>query len=49
MTNTGKPRTVKWCELVIMGHNEELIRFPAKNDMDAAALVDDLNRMAGRK
>lgn len=49
LTNTGKPRTVKWCELVIMGHDEELIRFPAKNDMDAAALVDDLNRMAGRK
>lgn len=48
-TNTGKPMNVKWCELVIMGHNEELIRFPAKNDMDATGLVDDLNRMASRK
>ena len=48
-TNTGKPMSVKWCELVIMGHDEELIRFPAKNDMDASGLVDDLNRMANRK
>ena len=44
LTNTGKPLTVKWCELVIMGHNEELIRIPTKNDMDASGLVDDLNR-----
>ena len=43
-TNTGKPMTVKWCELVIMGYTEELMRIPTKNDMDAAALVDDLNR-----
>ena len=48
-TNTGKPMTVKWCELVIMGNSEELIRIPAKNDMDAAALVDELNRKCGAK
>lgn len=44
VTNTGKPMTVKWTELVIMGHEEELIRIPTKNDMDASGLVDDLNR-----
>jgi hypothetical protein len=47
LTNTGKPVTVKWCELVIMGHNEELMRIPTKNDMDASGLVDDLNRRCG--
>ena len=44
VTNTGKPMTVKWTELVIMGHDEELMRIPTKNDMDASGLVDDLNR-----
>ena len=44
LTNTGKPNTVKWCELVLMGHEEELMRIPTKNDMDAASLVDDINR-----
>jgi hypothetical protein len=48
-TNTGKPMTVKWCELVIMGHSEELIRIPTKNDMDASALVDDINRKCAGK
>lgn len=47
LTNTGKPVTVKWCELVIMGHSEELMRIPTKNDMDASGLVDDLNRRCG--
>ena len=46
VSNTGKPMTVKWCELVIMGHDEELMRIPTKNDMDASGLVDDLNRRA---
>lgn len=46
VSNTGKPMTVKWCELVIMGEGEELIRIPTKNDMDASGLVDDLNRRA---
>ena len=44
VTNTGKPMTVKWTELVIMGHEEELMRIPTKNDMDASGLVDDINR-----
>ena len=44
LTNTGKPLTVKWCELVIMGHEGELMRIPTKNDMDASGLVDDINR-----
>jgi hypothetical protein len=39
--------TVKWCELVIMGNSEELIRIPTKNDMDASTLVDELNRKCG--
>lgn len=43
-TNTGKPMTVKWTELVLMGREEELMRIPTKNDMDASGLVDDLNR-----
>jgi len=46
VTSTGKPMTVKWTELVIMGHEEELMRIPTKNDMDASGLVDDLNRRA---
>ena len=44
MTNTGKPQTVKWCELIILGHEEELVRIPTKNDMDASSLVDEINR-----
>lgn len=44
LTNTGTSTTVKWCELVLLGHNEELMRIPTKNDMDAASLVDDINR-----
>lgn len=49
LTNTGKTRTVKWCELVIQGNTEELLRIPAKNDMDSTGLVDDLNRMVERR
>ncbi len=48
-TNTGKPMSVKWCELVITGNTEELIRIPTKNDMDAIALVDDINRKCAGK
>ena len=48
LTNTGKPVTVKWCELVLNGEDEELLRIPAKNDMDASTLVDDINRRCGR-
>lgn len=44
VSNTGKPMTVKWTELVIMGYEEELMRIPTKNDMDASGLVDDINR-----
>ena len=46
-TNTGKPMGVRWCELVIYGQDEELIRIPTKNDMDSAGLVDDINRRCG--
>ena len=46
LTNTGKPMTVKWCELVLMGAEGELLRIPAKNDMDAEGLVDFINRRA---
>lgn len=48
-TNTGKPMTVKWCELVLTGNAEELIRIPTKNDMDASGLVDDINRKCAGK
>lgn len=48
LTNTGKPLTVKWCELVLMGAEGELLRIPAKNDMDAAGLVEDVNVRAER-
>lgn len=48
LTNTGKPLTVKWCELVLQGVDGELLRIPAKNDMDASTLVDDINRRCGR-
>ena len=43
LTNTGKTMTVKWCELVLTGREGELLRIPAKNDMDASSLVDDIN------
>lgn len=48
LTNTGKPATVRWCELVLMGDGGELLRVPAANDMDASNLCEDLNRRAGR-
>lgn len=48
LTNTGKPLAVKWCELVLTGPDGELCRIPAKNDMDASTLVDDINRRCGR-
>lgn len=48
LTNTGKPLTVKWCELVLMGAEGELLRIPAKNDMDATGLVEDINVRAER-
>ena len=48
LTNTGKPLTVKWCELVLMGAEGELLRIPARNDMDAAGLVEDINVRAER-
>lgn len=48
LTNTGKPLTVMWCELVLMGAEGELLRIPAKNDMDAAGLVEDINVRAER-
>ncbi len=46
-TNTGKSMTVKWCELVLNGAEGELLRIPAKNDMDAASFVEDVNRRCG--
>jgi hypothetical protein len=48
LTNTGKTMTVKWCELVLMGNEGELLRVPAKNDMDVINFVDDINRKNGR-
>ena len=48
LTNTGKPMTVKWCELVLMGAEGELLRVPAKNDMDVTNFVEDVNRRNGR-
>lgn len=49
LTNTGKPMTVKWCELVLTGEEGELLRVPAKNDMDASNFVDDINRRSARR
>ncbi len=46
LTNSGKPLTVKWCEMVIMaseGENE-LLRLPIRNDMDTVGLCDNINR-----
>ena len=40
--------TVKWCELVLMGAEGELLRIPAKNDMDAEGLVEFINRRRER-
>lgn len=48
LTNTGKPMTVKWCELVLTGAEGELLRIPAKNDMDAEGLVEFINRRRER-
>ena len=48
LTTPGKTMTVKWCELVLMGNEGELLRVPAKNDMDAINFVDDINRKNGR-
>lgn len=47
LTNTGKPLTVKWAELVLTGDEGELLRIPARNDMDASSLVDDINHRIG--
>ena len=50
LTNTGKTVTVKWCELVLKGDSGDLLRIPAKNDMDASTLVDGINhRINGGK
>ena len=46
-TNTGKPMTVKWCELILTGSEGELLRIPARNDMDATSFVEDVNRRCG--
>lgn len=48
LTNTGKPMTIKWYELVLTGAEGELLRVPAKNDMDVTNFVDDVNRRNGR-
>ena len=48
-TNTGKTATVKWYELVLTGEDGELLRIPAKNDMDVTDLVDEVNRRAERR
>lgn len=44
LTNTQKPASVKWTELVITGHEGEILRLPVKNDMDMSTLCDGLNR-----
>lgn len=44
LTNTKKPATVKWVELVITGKEGELLRLPVKNDMDMSDMCDQLNR-----
>lgn len=44
LTNTGKTVTVRWCELVLYGAEGEVLRIPAKNDMDASGLVEEVNR-----
>ena len=49
LTNTGKTVTVKWCELVLTGEEGELLRVPARNDMDASNFVDDINRRSARR
>ncbi len=46
LSNTKKPASAKWIELVITGKEGELLRLPVKNDMDMATLCDELNRKA---
>lgn len=44
LTNTKKTATVRWCELVLTGHDGELLRVPAQNDMDCAGVCEEINR-----
>ena len=44
LTNTQKPASVKWMDLVITGKEGEMLRLPVKNDMDMSTLCDELNR-----
>ena len=44
LTNTKKPASAKWTELLIMGDSEELLRLPVKNDMDMFTLCEEINR-----
>ena len=44
LTNTSKPATVRWCELVVTGEEGELLRLPVRNDMDMSGLCDEIGR-----
>lgn len=44
LTNTNKPASVHWCELVIAGDEGELLRLPVRNDMDMSGLCEEIQR-----
>ncbi len=48
-TNNKKTATVKWCELVLVSHEGELLRLPVSDSMDISALCDYVNRRIERK
>lgn len=44
LTNTDKPATVRWCELVLTGAEGEALRVAVRNDMDMSGLCDEVMR-----
>ena len=44
LTKGGKPATMSTCTLVLTGAAGDLLRLPARNDMDASAFCDAVNR-----
>ena len=44
LTKGGKPATMSTCTLVLTGAAGDLLRLPARNDMDASAFCDAANR-----
>lgn len=45
LSNTKKKISVNWYEMVITAESGEVLRVPAKNDMDTSTLCEEINRM----